>query len=150
MVQIIEFNLQQIPVTQVAVGETWRVYVSFKYTAPQDMTITLQASPFTRILGVLNRVESCRGTTQVSLPASLTPLAKEEYVDIYFIPKDEGGIDNGTYGLIAEIPGTDAWAAIDDCIIVSGNPAGIDISSMLSMVMVMMMMGMMMPMMEGE
>ncbi len=147
MIQITELTLGDIGVHEVIVGETWRVYVSFKYIVPENMTLTLRACPYRRVLGILNRVDGCCGQTELDLATTATPLLKEASVDISFRPDSEGGIADGTYGLIAEIVGTDAEEHIDDCIIVSGNPPGI--WEMVPALMIVMMTGMMMNVMEG-
>jgi len=148
VVQISEFALQ-IGLTHVAVGETWRVHASLKYTAPESITVILQAAPYTKVLEIVNRVNSCIGQTQVKLDPAYTPTLKEATVDIYFLPEAQGGIADGTYGLIAEVLGTKVFQAVDNCLIVSGNPAAAPgIGDWLPMLMVVMMMGMVMPMME--
>lgn len=149
MTEVSEFALQVIGITNVVVGETWRVYVSFKYTAPESRTVVLRAAPYIKVLGIINRVNACIGQTEVRLEPAYTPTLKEATTDIYFKPQAEGGIADGTYGLIAEIVGADAFQAIDDCLTVSGNqPAGI--TNILLALMAVMMLGMVMPMMEEE
>ena len=142
-----EFTLEDTGVREITVGETWRVYVSFKYVVPENMTVTLRACPYSRVLGILNRVDGCCSQTDIDLMATATPLLKEASVDITFKPESEGGIADGTYGLIAEIVGTGAEEHIDDCIIVSGNPPGT--WEMIPSLMLVMMMGMTMNTMEG-
>lgn len=149
MVQISELTLQDIGTYQVQIGETWRVYTSFKYAVPMDMTVTLRAGAYRRLLGVLNRVEGCRGVTNISLTKTATPTLKEATVDICFRLESEGGIGDGTYGLIAEILETDAEVHIDDCIVVSGNPpAPPSIWEMIPMLILVMVMSMMMNIMK--
>jgi hypothetical protein len=71
-------------------------------------------------------------------------------VDFLLIPKANGGIDNGTYGLRVWIEDTNAVAEQDNVIIVSGNAGSTDIfSSMMPMMMMLMMLGMGMPMVTG-
>lgn len=125
MLQVTGLTLQSVGLSEVVIGETWRVSVSFKYVVPNNITVTLQACPYTYLVGILNRVDSCCGQSNINLVATATTLPKEATVDIYFTPKGEGGIADGTYGLIVEILGTDAEAHIDDYIIVSGNPPSI-------------------------
>jgi hypothetical protein len=131
---------------QLSVGDTLRVSVGFKYVVAEDTIVTLRACPYQYTLGILDRIGSCCGEADIELERTTTAKLKEATVDVPIIAAAEGGIEDGTYGLIAEIPGSDTEDKIDDCLVISGNPAGI--TDMLPMLMVVMMMGMMMPMME--
>ncbi len=133
------------------VGSTIRVTVSFKYTAGVNSAIALKAGPYyTNILGS-HMVDVCVGSADISLPLANTPSDKTETVDFTLVPKAQGGIEDGTYGLRVWIDGTNAEAYQDNVIIVTGNPAAAPdmFSSMLPMLMMLMMMGMVMPMMQG-
>jgi hypothetical protein len=129
------------------VGDTIRVTVSFKYAVGVNTTVRLLAGPYyTNIFGK-HVVDSCVGRADISLVAVSTPTPQTADVDFILIPKANGGIDNGTYGLRVWIEGTNAVAEQDNVIIVSGNPTGgFDISGILPMVMMLMMLGMVMPM----
>lgn len=134
------------------VGDTIRVTVSFKYAVGVNTTVRLLAGPYyTNIFGK-HIVDPCVGRADISLAAVSTPTPQTADVDFLLIPKANGGIDNGTYGLRVWIEGTNAVAEQDNVIIVSGNPTGgFDISGILPMVMMLMMLGMVMPMVtEGE
>jgi len=131
---------------QLSVGDTLRISVSFKYTVAEDTIVTLRACPYQYTLGVLDRIGGSCGEADVELERSTTSKLKEANVDMPIVPASEGGIANGTYGLIAEILGTDVEDHVDDCLVISGNPAGI--TDLLPMLIVVMMMGMIMPMME--
>lgn len=133
---------------QLSVGDTLRVSVSFKYTVAEDTIITLRACPYHYTMGVLDRIGGSCGEAEIELERSTTLKLKEATVDMPIVPAAEGGIADGTYGLIAEILGTDVEAHIDDCMVISGNPAGI--TDILPMLILVMMMGMIMPMMEEE
>ena len=135
-------------------GDTVRVTVSFKYTVGVNTTVTILAGPYyTNIFGK-HMVSACVGRTDVTLTAVSTPTPQTADIDFVLIPKANGGIDNGTYGLRVWIEDTNAVAEQDSVIIVSGNPSGggMDIlTSMAPMLMMLMMMGMIMPMVtEGE
>ena len=130
-----------------------RVTVTFTYTAGVSTAITLMAGPYyTNILGN-HIVDACVGSADVSLPAVTTPTEKTGTVDFTLVPKAQGGMDDGTYGLMVWVDGTNIEASQDNVIVVSGNPAAAaptDIfSSMLPMLMMFMMMAMIMPMMQG-
>jgi len=130
------------------VGSKVRVTVSFKYTAGVNTTVKMYAGPYyTNILGK-HLVDPCVGEADVSLIAASTPTDKTATVDFILIPKANGGIDNGTYGLRVWIEGTQAVADQDNIIIVSGNPGGGGdmFSVMMPMLMMVMMLGMVMPM----
>jgi len=133
-------------------GDTVRVTISFNYVVGVNTTVKLQACPYyTNILGK-HMVNSCVGSTDLPLIAASTPTPQSATVDFVLVPKANGGIDNGTYGLRIWIEGTDAIAEQDSVIIVSGNSSGgigDTLTSIMPMLMMVMMMGMIMPMMQG-
>ena len=134
------------------VGDTVRVTISFKYTVGVNKTVRLLAGPYyTNIFGK-HLVDQCVGDADVALVPASTPTAQTATVDFNLIPKANGGIENGTYGLRVWIEDTKAIAEQDNVIVVSGNPTGgggLDIlSSMMPMLMMFMMMGMVMPMVQ--
>ena len=138
------------------VGETVRVTVSFKYVVGVNTAVKMFAGPYyTNIFGK-HMVTPCVGVAEVSLMAASTPTPQTASVDFILIPKANGGIDNGTYGLRVWIEGTNAVAEQDNLIIVSGNVGGGDVfTGMMPMLMMLMMLGMVMPMVtegmaEGE
>jgi hypothetical protein len=132
------------------VGVTVRVTVSFKYTVGVNTTVQMFAGPYyTNIFGK-HMVTPCVGRADVSLTAVSTPTPQTASVDFILIPKANGGIDNGTYGLRVWVEGTNAIAEQDSVIIVTGNAAGGDtFSAMMPMLMMVMMMAMVMPMVQG-
>jgi len=132
---------------QLSVGDTLRVSVSFNYTVSESTSVTIRCCPHQRVMGILDRIGSCCGETQADLSGTVTPAKKEVTVDCVMLPASEGGIGDGTYGLIAEIPGYDAEETIENCIVISGNPASV--MDMIPMLMMVMVMGMMMGTMEG-
>ena len=133
-----------------SVGDTVRVTVSFKYAVGVNITVRLLAGPYSTNIFGKHMVDPCVGRADVSLTAVSTPTPQTADVDFILVPKANGGIDNGTYGLRVWIEGTNAVAEQDNVIIVSGNPtAGFDISGMMPMVMMLMMLGMVMPMVQG-
>jgi hypothetical protein len=140
-----------------SVGDKVRVTVSFKYVVGVNTTVKLFAGPYyTNIFGK-HMVDPCVGQAEVSLVAASSPTSQTASVDFILIPKANGGIDNGTYGLRVWIEGTNAVAEQDSVVIVTGNPGGVSdmFSAMMPMLMMLMMMGMVMPMVtegmaEGE
>ena len=129
-------------------GDTARVTVSFKYTVGVPTTVQMFAGPYyTNIFGK-HMVTPCVGRADVSLIAATTPTPQTADVDFILIPKANGGIENGTYGLRVWVEGTNAIAEQDSVIIVSGNPSGGGdmLSGMMPMLMMVMMMSMVMPM----
>jgi hypothetical protein len=132
-----------------SVGDKVRVTVSFKYVVGVNTTVKLFAGPYyTNIFGK-HMVDPCVGIADISLVVVSTPTPQTADVDFILIPKANGGIDNGTYGLRVWIEGTNAVAEQDNVIIVSGNPtAGFDMSGMMPMLMMVMMLGMVMPMVQ--
>jgi len=130
------------------IGDTIRVTASFLYTVGADTSVTVQAGPYQYKLGILDRIGSCFGSTEVSLPKATTPTEKQFTIDFILLPSAQGGIKDGTYGLIVEIPGTDFNAKQDGVLVVTGNPASI--WDMIPMLVMVMMLGMIMPMMEEK
>ncbi len=110
------------------VGSTIRVTVNFAYTVGADTKATLKAGPYytNAVPPFKHLVDSCVGSADVSLAATTTPAAKTATVDFLLIPKFQGGIEDGSYGLRVWVEGTNALAEQDNVIIVSGNPASED------------------------
>ena len=135
------------------VGDKVRVTVSFKYVIGVNTTVKLFAGPYyTNIFGK-HMVDSCVGQSDISLVAASSPTAGSATIDFILVPKANGGIDNGTYGLRVWVEGTNAVVEQDSIIIVSGNPSGSGLtdmfSAMMPMLMMVMMLGMVAPMMQG-
>ena len=135
------------------VGDKVRVTVSFKYVIGVNTTVKLFAGPYyTNIFGK-HMVDSCVGQSDISLVAASSPTAGSATIDFILVPKANGGIDNGTYGLRVWVEGTNAVVEQDSIIIVSGNPSGSGLmdmfTAMMPMLMMVMMLGMVMPMMQG-
>lgn len=138
-------------------GDKVRVTVSFKYVVGVNTTVKMYAGPYyTNIFGK-HLVTPCLGQTDVSLVAASTPTSQSASVDFILVPRANGGIDNGTYGLRVWIEGTGAVAEQDNVLVVTGNPSGGSdvLSSMIPMLMMLMMLGMVTPMVaegmgEGE
>jgi hypothetical protein len=138
--------------------------VDFKYTVEADATVHLYVAPYyTNILGK-HLVDSCVGRSDVTLPATATPLDKTATVDFTLVPKAQSGIEDGTYGLAVwvrtSVSTSDPWSipkpsAVDNqdsVLLVSGNSSGgigDTLTSIMPMLMMVMMMGMIMPMMQG-
>ena len=131
-------------------GDKVRVTVSFKFVIGVNTTVKLFAGPYYTNLFGKHMVDPCVGQADVSLVAASTPTAGTATIDFLLIPKAQGGIDNGTYGLRVWVEGTNAVAEQDNVIIVSGNAGSGDMfSSMMPMLMMLMMLGMVMPMVQG-
>jgi hypothetical protein len=132
------------------VGETIRVTVSFEYTVGINTAVKIYAGPYYTNLFGKHMVDPCVGIADVSLVAATEPASQTSAVDFILIPKAQGGIDDGTYGLSVWVEGTNAVAEQDNVIIVTGNPSssggGDMFTSMMPMLMMVMMMGMIMPM----
>ena len=140
-------SLQAGEQVQLSVGDTLRVTVGFKYTVAEKTMVTLQACPYQRVLGVLDRIGGSCGQANIELERAATPKLTEAAVDMLIVPEAQGGVEDGTYGLIVEILGTDAETHIDDILVISGNPPS-PFEMIPSLIMVMMM-GMMIDVMEG-
>jgi len=131
-------------------GDKVRVTVSFKYVIGVNTTVKLFAGPYYTNLFGKHMVDPCVGQADVSLVAASTPTAGSATIDFLLIPKAQGGIDNGTYGLRVWVEGTNAVAEQDNVIIVTGNTSGGDMfTAMMPMLMMLMMLGMVMPMVQG-
>ena len=141
---VVETNLRALQAGEqvtVPVDETLRVIVEFDYTVSTSTSIAVRVYPYQYTLGILDRIGSCGGEATVDLPATLIPMHKEVQIDCYMEPAKEDGIEDGTYGIIAEVPGTDASAQIDDVLVITGNPE--DWTKLLGPLLTIMVMGMM-------
>jgi len=129
------------------VGDTVRVTVSFKYTVGVNKTVRLFAGPYYTNLFGKHLVDQCVGDADVPLVPASTPASQTATADFILVPKANGGIENGTYGLRVWIEDANAVSEQDDVIIVTGNTGSSGMfSSMMPMIMMLMMMGMIMPM----
>jgi hypothetical protein len=109
--------------------------------------VRLFSGPYYSNLFGKHLVDQCVGDAVVALVPASTPASQTATVDFILVPKVNGGIENGTYGLRVWIEDTSAVAEQDDVIIVTGNSGSSDMfSSMMPMIMMLMMMGMIMPM----
>jgi hypothetical protein len=132
------------------VGDKVRVTVSFKYVIGVNTTVKLFAGPYYTNLFGKHMVDPCVGQADLSLVAASTPTDGRATIDFLLIPKAQGGIDNGTYGLRVWVEGTNAVAEQDNVIIVTGNAGSGDMfMAMMPMLMMLMMLGMVMPMVQG-
>ncbi len=136
-------------------GDKIKVTVSFIYTVSVGTKITISACPYYISAGLKPLVSSCVGSTDVQLAATAAPTPMT--VDILFtlLPKAQGGIENGTYGLVVWVGSPSisdfslmfaAKAYQDNIIIVTGNPAGVwdMMTSILPFVIMVMVMSMVM------
>jgi len=131
-------------------GDKVRVTVSFKYVIGVNTTVKLLAGPYYTNLFGKHMVDPCVGQADVPLVAASMPTAGSATIDFLLIPKAQGGIDNGTYGLRVWVEDTNAVAEQDNVIIVTGNAGSGDMfTAMMPMLMMLMMLGMVMPMMQG-
>ncbi len=129
---------QSLPVQA---GEMLRVFYSFKYRMPADVTVPLWASLYQ---GSINRVEQAQTKTTVILDKATDWQTYEGHVDIAIGSSVKGGV----YGLIVELPGyKDAEALIADCIEVLAAPG---ITEWVGPLMMVAMMGLMTQMMPRE
>jgi len=130
-----------------SVGDKVRVTVSFRYVVGVNTTVRLFAGPYYTNLFGKHMVTSCVGQVDVSLTAASTPTSQTASVDFILVPKANGGIENGTYGLKVWIEGTNAVAEQDDVLVVTGNPSGGGdvFTAMMPVLMMLMMLGMVMP-----
>jgi len=131
-------------------GDKVRVTVSFKYVIGVNTTIKMFAGPYYTNLFGEHMVDPCVGQADVSLVAASTPTDGSAMIDFLLIPKAQGGIDNGTYGLRVWVEDTNAVAEQDNVIIVTGNAGSGDMfTAMMPMLMMLLMLGMVMPMVQG-
>jgi hypothetical protein len=131
------------------VGDTIRVTVSFEYTVGINTVLKIYACPYYTNLFGKHMVDVCVGSVNISLTAATEPASQTATIDFLLIPKEQGGIEDGIYGLSVWIEGSNAVAEQDNVIIVTGNSSsggGDMFTSMMPMLMMVMMMGMIMPM----
>ena len=132
-------------------GDTVRVTVSFRYTIGVNSSVKIFAGPYTHGLFGDDMINTCIGQADLSLTATAEPVEATGTIDFILVPKNLGGIENGTYGLKVWIEDTKAVAQQDNVIIVTGNSSGSTdmFSSMMPMLMMVMMLGMIGPMTQG-
>lgn len=137
---------------RLSVGDILRVAVSFKYIVAENTVVTLRACPYHYVGPILDRIGGSCGEANIALERATTATLKEATVDMPIVPDAEGGLTDGTYGLIAEILGTNVEDHIDNCLIVSGNPAGIwgTMEIILPLIMLGLMAAIIVPMMRKE
>lgn len=122
-------------------GDTLRVKVGFKYSVAQNTVVTLRACPYQYRLSILDRIGGSCSEADIELERATTSRLAEATVDMPVVAASDGGIADGTYGLITEILGTDVSDKIDDCLVITGNPASIwELLPTLGMVLIMSMM----------
>ncbi len=121
----------------VQAGQTLRVFYSFKYKMPEQVTAPLWAS-----LSQATRVEQAQTKTTITLERATAWQDCQGQVDIAI----GSNVKTGIYGLIVELPGyKDAEARIDDCIAVQGAPGMTEWLGPFIMIAMMGMMAQMMP-----
>ncbi len=113
-------------------GDKIKVTVSFVYTVSVGTKITISACPYYISAGLRPLVSSCVGSTDVQLVATASPTPMTVDIILTLVPKAQGGIENGTYGLIVWVgsPSINDFSLMfaskayqDNIIIVTGNPA---------------------------
>ena len=131
---------------QVTVGETIRVFFSFKYKMPEREEVAIWASLFQYTAGVLDRAGKAQRKGTLILDKSTEWRDYQGYIDIVV-----GSVSAGIYGLIVELPGRkNAEAKIDGCIEVTAAPGMTEwIGPLIMIAMMGMMVQMVTPMAEG-
>ncbi len=129
----------QLSTTKLVVGENARVSLNFEYVSGEDSVIHIFASPYyNNILGK-HLVDACMGSTTINLDATQDPVQKTASVQFPITPKADGGVEDGSYGLVVWIqdttPGVKPWTNDnlamtdqDNIIVVTGNLGSDDIS----------------------
>lgn len=121
----------------ISVGDTIRVYYSFRYKLPEAGDVEIWASLYKYTLGVLDREGRAQTKETLRLGQALDWKDYSGEIDILV-----GDIDAGTYGLICELPDYDVDDRIDNCLEVAGVP------SMMEMIGPLLVLGLMMGMMQ--
>jgi hypothetical protein len=135
---------QPLPIT---VGQTIRVFFSFKYKMPEREDVAIWASLYQYTAGILNRAGKAQTKATIMLDRTTEWKDYQGYIDITV-----GSVSAGTYGLIVELPGRkDAEAKIDDCLEVMAAPGIAEwVGPLLVLGLMAGMVGMMAPMMEEK
>ncbi len=129
-------NIAFAPMSLVAktfnVGDKIKVTAAFSYTVSVSTKITISACPYYISAGLKPLVSSCVGSTDVTLTPTATPTPMTVDILLTLVPYANGGIDNGTYGLIVWVGPPDistidmagaTKSSQDNILIVAGNPA---------------------------
>lgn len=123
----------------VAVGDTIKVFYTFKYRMLETASVRIWAS-----LHRVTRVELAQTKDEITLAKTVEWKDYEGEIDI-----EVGPIVSGTYSLILELPDYDVEHRIDACIEVTAAPGIFEmIGPILAIGLMAVMVGMMAPMME--
>lgn len=129
-----------------AVGETIRVFYTFKYKMPKTGDVRVWTSLYNYSPGYLDRKEAAQTKQVITLEKALDWKDYAGEIDIVI-----GQVSAGIYGLICELPdyGAEAEHHIDNCIEVTAPPSVFEmIGPLLVLGLMMGMVAMMAPMME--
>jgi hypothetical protein len=129
----------QLSTTRFTVGDNVKVDLNFKYVSGEDGVIYIFASPYYKNILGKHLVDACMGSTTVNLDATQEPVQKTASVQFPITPKSEGGVEDGSYGLVVWIqdttPGVKPWTNNnlamtdqDNVIVVTGNLGSDDIA----------------------
>lgn len=109
------YPLEEGQLLPIAVGDTLKVFYSFKYVMPKAGSIRVWAS----LWYGLTRVGPAQTKGSIDLEAAPVETPYEGEIDIVI-----GNIPAGKYGLICELPDyKDAWEKKEDCIEVTAAPS---------------------------
>lgn len=102
----------------IAVGDTIKVFYSFKYKMPEASDVKIWASLYRYTVGILDRSSQAQTKETIMLVKSLDWKLYEGEIDIVV-----GSVSSGVWGLICELPDYDMEDHIDDCLEVAAVPS---------------------------
>ncbi len=130
----------------VGVGDTIKVFYTFKYKIPQATDVKIWASLcYYTFLGFFEREEKAQTKETITLEAALE---WKDYSSTIDVTISEGSA--GIYGLILELPDYDVEDKIEACIEVTTAPGILDtITSIMPLIVIMLLFMLITPMMQG-
>lgn len=113
---------QPLPIT---IGETLKVYYSFKYKIPERGSVRIWASLYKYSFGIIDRQGQSQTKEYITLEKSLEWKDYEGEISIVIGSMPLSELEGNPYGLILELPdyGVEAEHHIDACIEVMAAPS---------------------------
>ncbi len=126
------------------VGDTLKVFYTFKYKMPEETGVRVWASLYRYTAGILDRATQAQTKETITLEKALVEKDYSGEIDIVVgVGGGLGGvvgIGSGLYGLICELPDYDKEEHIDDCLDVTAPPSVFELMGPLLVIGIMAMM----------
>lgn len=140
----------------VVTGDVLKIFFGFRYKIDETSDVAIWASLYKKYTARIDRADDAQTKTVITLEKTFEWKEVSGEIDI-LIPKVSGalgglitgGIDEGLWGLIVELPDYNVDGRIENCIEAIAPPGLFDtIGQLIPMLILVMIMGMIMPLME--